>query len=179
MRRRRITPQPQQTAHAVDAAHSDERWRAKSNSDSCATLHSRTSDTTSLPGQVMRSEAAETSESQRRSERRARSSGRRAIDLSSTTRRSYRLSLEAVIDLDSPLSAPFSLSLARAMSTPAAFVASLTSASGFNPQAYLEKFGYASGKGLGKKEDGRTSHILVNKKEDTKGVSAETQGDSR
>ena len=57
-------------------------------------------------------------------------------------------------------------------STPA-FAASLTTSTGFNPQAYLEKFGYASGKGLGKKEDGRTSHILVNKKDDTKGVSAD------
>lgn len=58
-----------------------------------------------------------------------------------------------------------------AAATPAAFAASLTSSSGFNPQAYLAKFGYAHGKGLGRNEDGMVTHIQVNKKEDVKGVS--------
>lgn len=58
-----------------------------------------------------------------------------------------------------------------ASATSAAFAASLTSSSGFNPQAYLAKFGYAHGKGLGRKEDGMVTHIQVNKKEDVKGVS--------
>jgi hypothetical protein len=61
--------------------------------------------------------------------------------------------------------------MASSTASQAAFVASLTSASGFNPQAYLAKFGYAAGKGLGKNEDGQTTHIAVNKKDDTKGVS--------
>jgi hypothetical protein len=65
--------------------------------------------------------------------------------------------------------------MASSTASQAAFVASLTSASGFNPQAYLAKFGYAAGKGLGKNEDGQTTHVAVNKKDDTKGVSKYTQ----
>jgi hypothetical protein len=46
---------------------------------------------------------------------------------------------------------------------------------GFNPRAYLEKFGYAQGKGLGKNEDGMKTHIAVQKKDDAKGVSRAVQ----
>lgn len=49
----------------------------------------------------------------------------------------------------------------------------------FNPRAYLEKFGYAAGKGLGKKEDGMIKHIAVNKKEDSAGVSSRRDGMKR
>jgi len=59
-------------------------------------------------------------------------------------------------------------------SSHAKFAASLTTSSGFNPQAYLAKFGYAEGKGLGKHEDGATQHISVNKKDDAKGVRTHT-----
>lgn len=47
---------------------------------------------------------------------------------------------------------------------------------GFNPKAYLAKFGYTDGKGLGKKEDGMKTHIAVNKKDDNRGVSRQNRG---
>lgn len=58
------------------------------------------------------------------------------------------------------------------------FTDSLKPGVGFNPRAYLEKFGYAQGKGLGKNEDGMKTHIAVQKKDDAKGVRTHTQGDA-
>ena len=40
----------------------------------------------------------------------------------------------------------------------------------FNPQKYLEKFGWKAGGGLGKNEDGLKSYIKPIKKDDFKGV---------
>src|SRR4051794_31597484 len=57
------------------------------------------------------------------------------------------------------------------------FTDSIPSGSGqFNPRAYLAKFGYESGKGLGKKEDGMVKHISVSKKDDTRGVTGAPAG---
>lgn len=45
----------------------------------------------------------------------------------------------------------------------------------FDPAAHLAKFGWAQGKGLGRREDGLAQHIRVSKKEDSFGVGTTTE----
>ena len=51
-------------------------------------------------------------------------------------------------------------------------LSSSTTSSSFSASAYLHKFGWKAGTGLGKREDGRVSYVKVSKKEDQAGIGA-------